>query len=140
KGLNEDLFYGILKYLPYKDVTRFSLVCKTFRKFYNSTVNSYNYFSKIDTSKYNVKDFESLLTKAKNLKHIQRLQEIIRRDFGDKKGEGFLRRVVVRMKLTRVEDIEYKGALFEVFHILPKKSPEDNFLNTDSVHSICTSS
>jgi hypothetical protein len=140
KGLNYDLFFNILQYLSFKDMTSLSLSCKTFRKFYSSTISGYSWFIKTDTSKYGKKDLVKMLEKTKNLKHTQKLQEVIKKDFGGGKGGSFCERVVVRMRLTRVEDIEYKGALFEAFHILPRKNPEDNFISNESVYGICNSS
>jgi hypothetical protein len=142
RGLNVDLFSNIFKYLSFKDMTKFSMSCKTFKKFYIAILNSYTCFVKIDSAKYEREEFVKMLKKAKNLKHIQKLNEVIEKDFGGR-DESFHKRVVVRMRLpSKVEDVEkYKGALFEAFHILPRRNNElDNFISNESVNNICTAS
>lgn len=84
-GLNETLFQNILKYLPFKEITKTCSVNKTFWNFYRNLVNNYFYFSIFDTSKVSSgQELMEILKKTKSLKHLQKLNEIIKLDFGEK--------------------------------------------------------
>lgn len=143
-GINENIFQNILKYLSFKDLTKISLVNKTLLNFYKNAVTSYPYFTQLDTSKIiSKKEFQEMLKKAKNLKHIQKLIEIIKNDFGGEKhgAENFYSKVVVIMLLSDVEDLKYRGTLLETFKIKPKRDYHvNNFISNDSVISICSAS
>jgi hypothetical protein len=143
-GINENIFQSILKYLSFKELTKTSLVSKTFLNFYKNTISTYPYFVNIDTSKFNSKkEFTEMLKKTRTLKHIQKLNEIVKNDFGGEKGgpDNFFSKVVVIMSLSSVEDLKYKGTLLESFKIKPKKECFiNNFLSNESVANICNSS
>jgi hypothetical protein len=143
-GINENIFQNILKYLSFKELTKTSMVNKTFLNFYKNTISTYPYFFNIDTSKISSKkEFCEMLKKARTLKHIQKLNEIVKNDFGGEKGgpENFYSKVIVIMSLSSVEDLKYKGTLLESFKIKPKKDCHiNNFISNESVINICSSS
>jgi hypothetical protein len=141
-GMNENIFYNITKYLNFVDLTRSSMVCKSWNYFYKSTINSYNYFSKIDTSKISsVKEFTELIKKGKNLGIIKKLNEIVKKDFGgEKHPENLFNKVIVIMNLANVDDLKYKGTLLEGFKIKPKKDYLNNLISNESIINICSSS
>lgn len=143
-GINENIFQNILKYLSFKELTKTSMVSKTFLNFFKNTISTYPYFFNIDTSKISSKkEICEMLKKARTLKHIQKLNELIKNDFGGEKGgpENFYSKVIVIMSLSSVEDLKYKGTLLESFKIKPKKDCHiNNFISNDSVINICSSS
>jgi hypothetical protein len=143
-GLNENICQNILKYLTFKELTQSSVTNKTFYNFYKTTINSYFYFNSLDTNKIlTKKEFQEILKKGKNLKHIQKLIEIVKSDFGGEKfgAENFYNKMIVMMVVSPVDDLKYKGALLESFKIKPKKDFHiNNFISNESLLSICQSS
>lgn len=137
-GLPENAFNNILKYLNFKDLTRYSMTNRTCYNFYKNMMNSYLYFSSINTEKISKKEYTEIFKKAKNLKHVNKLYEIFKRDFG---GENLFSKVVIILSLTSADDLKYKGALLESFKIKPKDNQNIcNLISNESVTSICTSS
>ena len=135
---------NILKYLTFKELTQSSIINKTFYNFYKNTINSYFYFNSIDTSKIPTKkEFLEILKKGKNLKHIQKLMEIIKNDFGGEKHgpENFYNKMIVMMTISSLDDLKHKGTLLDSFKIKPNRARHiSNFISNESLIEICQSS
>jgi hypothetical protein len=139
KGLNEDLFLSVIKYINFKDLTKCSLVSRSWKKFYGKLTDSYNYFTRFDTDKITPIELTEMIEKTKKLKHIRVLNQMIKSDYGGN-ARSMQNRVVVRFGLTKFEDIEHEGALFDHFSINPVRSAENNFLSNTTLRNICISS
>jgi hypothetical protein len=143
-GLNENICQNILKYLTFKELTQSSIINKTFHNFYKNTINSYFYFNSIDTNKIPTKkEFMEILKKGKNLKHIQKLLEIVKTDFGGEKfgAENFYNKMIVMMTISSLDDLKYRGTLLDSFKIKPKRDCHiNNFISNESLIGICQSS
>jgi hypothetical protein len=139
RGLNEDLFFSVIKYVNFRELTRCSLVCRSWKKVHVRLTDSYNYFTKLDTTKINPVEFTEMIERTRKLKHNRILRQVIKADFGNN-ARSMQNRVIVRFGLTRLDDIQYEGALFDYFSICPIKSAENNFLSNTSLKSICNSS
>ena len=130
--------------MTFKELTQSSLINKTFYNFYKNTINSYFYFHSLDTNKiFSKKEFQEILKKGKNLKHIQKLLEIVKNDFGGEKfgAENFYNKMIVMMNVSSIEDLKHKGTLLETFKIKPKRDCHiNNFISNESLIGICQSS
>lgn len=156
-GIPENLCQNIFKYLPFKDLVRSSMSNKTFLNLFRNFIKSYNgytYFKSINTKVIGEKDFPKkfrdtkqeffdTLKKAKNLKHIEKLNWIIKNDFGGEKNgpDNFFNKVILVMNInTQIEDLNHVGTLLEAFKIMPRMDAINNLLTNDSVIKICETS
>ena len=136
-GLNENMFFNIIKYMNFTDITRCSLVSKNMRKFYDRIIDSYDYFKTLDNTSY--PEFLRIILKTKKLKHSKYLLELIRNDFGGN-VKSMCNRIILNMGLTEKGDILKNGALFSHFSVSPRSNPQDNFFSNSSLDLLCKSS
>jgi hypothetical protein len=141
-GMNDILFQNIHKYLTFKEMSLSQLVCRTWQGFYRYTISDYQYYSIFDSSKFTKREFTEVLKKGRHLKHIQKINEIIKRDFGgEKHPENLYNKVFLSMNCSNMEDILfYNGTLLDSFRIKPKQMGFNNFVSNESICMICYSS
>lgn len=144
--LNRELLVNVLEFIDLRHlIKKVPIICKFWNDLYNKTISSPSYNMKVDftdTSKISEKEIEILFRKAKNLKHIKLLKEIIAEDFGGNKGiENFYRKIALIMTLADHKEIHHKGVMLNSFKLRPRRPNEmHNFISTKSINSICEAS
>lgn len=125
---------SVMQFLNLEDNAKLALVCKYWKKCFNSIWLSYDFFSKMNSRKFNSKQLQFMFKKSSKLLHIQKIKSLV----CGRKIDAFFQRTQIKTSISK--DVLSKGTLFEKFSMKPVRPNHSVFLEDTQVVSICESS
>lgn len=124
----------VMQYLSLDDNAHLALVCKYWRKCFNSIWLSYDFFGEVNSKEFKDNQLRAVFEKSARLPHIKKMKNLI----SGKKLDSYFKRTNIKAKVSK--DMLSKGKLFEKFCVKPLRTSHSIFFSDKEIVDICESS